>query len=241
MFQPIFTTIFKRRDTAIFLAFSSLPLLVSLAAHAGVSLTFNQQSMKSFLSYLTAMLDFQLNIFLPMLIFAFVVASVFREDIESGRLFLFKDLPKRSIFSAKMGSLFAVYGLYLLLTVLFSAISYFALLGGGQLFPLGLDILSYLLKIVVIAGLHLTTITSLAYFAIQKKTLFAVLLGLFVYMFTLTMPVWFGLQILAPGYYVQGLTQGNIGFTILCVTVLLLVYILPVYMLASKKFQNIQF
>ena len=241
MFKPIFTTIFKRRDVAIFLAFSSLPLLLALARGAGVSLSVKSEAMDSALAYTVAILDLQTNIFLPMLIFAFVVASVFREDIDTGRLFLFKDLPKNKIFTAKMLGLFAIYAVYVGLTILLSLLSYFLFLGGNSFLPAGLEVLKQVLQLLVILGLNLTAITAIAYLSLHKKTLFAVLAGLFIYMFILAMPVWFGLQYLAPGYYVQQLAPGTIWFPILMTILLLTLYILPIYLLAAKSFRDIQF
>lgn len=241
MFKPIFTTIFRRKEITIFLAFSSLPLLLALAAGAGVALTFDKTLMSNAFSYLVAMLEFQANLFLPMLIFAFVITSVFREDIDTGRLFLFKDLPKNKVFTAKIVGLYAVYAVYVGLTILFSLMAYFLFFGGGALLPQGVEIQIQFLKLLVVLGLHLTTITAIAYISLHKKTLFAVLLGLFIYMFILIMPVWFGLQLLAPGYYVQQVSAGNILVPSLMTLGLLLVYILPVYLLAAKSFRNIQF
>lgn len=241
MFKPIFTTIFRRKEITIFLAFSSLPLLLALAAGAGVALTFDKTLMSNSFSYLVAMLEFQSNLFLPMLIFAFVITSVFREDIDTGRLFLFKDLPKNKVFTAKILGLYAVYAVYVGLTILSSLLAYFLFLQGEALLPQGVEIQVQFLKLLVVLGLHLTTITVIAYISLHKKTLFAVLLGLFIYMFILIMPVWFGLQLFAPGYYVQQVSAGNILVPSLMTLGLLLVYILPVYLLAAKSFRNIQF
>lgn len=241
MFKPIFTTIFKRRDVYIYLAFASLPLLMALASAAGVSLQMDQSVMQSFLAYWLGMLDLQTNIVLPILIFSFVIASAFREDIDTGRLFLYKDLPKGRIFRAKIMSLYATYGLSLIITLVTSALSYVIFLGGGALLTTGLDLLEKFLQLLTTVGLHLTTITAIAYVSIKKKTLVAVLTGLFIYLFQITMPVWFGLQLLAPGYYVQKLTAGNAVLTTGIVLGLIVLYVLPLYVLAAKSFRKIQF
>lgn len=241
MFVSIFHSIVKRRDVVIFLAFSGLSLLIALVSKMGMGITLSGSGTSSFLAFFVSMVDLQASIFLPTLMLAFVVASVFRDDIDTGRLLLFKDLPKDVIFRAKLHSLYTLYALYLTLTALFSLVSYLILVGHFTLLPENHLIAQQGLKLLVQSGLGVMNITVIACLAIQKKTLVAVLSGLFVSLFSMTMPLWFGLQLLAPGYYVNHLTSANLWQTSLIVLVLLGAYIVPFYRMAARAFKNIQF
>ncbi len=71
------------------------------------------------------------GIVLPVLLLSLIISAVFRDEIDSGILFLYKDLNRTRLFNAKIISLVVMYASYVLLTVLTSAIAYFGFLNAS--------------------------------------------------------------------------------------------------------------
>ena len=83
----VFRSILKRRDTKIFLSFCLLPILVPFLA--GNLEGLNTDYTNSFLSFLDITLLTQYRLTIPVLIFSILIASVFRDEIDSKIMFLY--------------------------------------------------------------------------------------------------------------------------------------------------------
>ncbi|HFI0327192.1 TPA: hypothetical protein ACGO3U_002042 [Streptococcus suis] len=177
LFPSVFQSVFKRRDVNILLAFAFLPLLVS--SLAGIGAQINTDVASSWLSFIVSALELQFQLVLPALIMGFIASSVFRDEIGSGILFLYKDIKKSSILHAKLLSLFAVYLIYFLGTVLIASLTYVVTIApryGFHWLPAHQATYS-LLYILTMIGLNLILISLVAAVSIKRTTLLAVLTG----------------------------------------------------------------
>ena len=126
----VFKTILNRRDAKIFLSFGLLPILVPFLSGNMEGLDVDYT--KSFLAFLETTLLTQYQITLPILILSVLISSVFRDEIDTGILFLYKDISREMIFHAKFVGLLLVYAVYVLLTMSSSLFTYFTLLVPGS-------------------------------------------------------------------------------------------------------------
>ncbi|MGX7776941.1 ABC transporter permease [Streptococcus pluranimalium] len=244
LFSAIFQSVFKRRDVTILLAFSFLPLLVPTLAGLGDTVQVDQEAASSLLGFLTSVIEVQYQFILPGIMLGLITASVFRDEIDSRILFLYKDIKRSKIFNAKLLSLFAVYGIFFLATVLVTVVTYVISIAPQVGFRLLLQegAATSFHYLFVLIGLNLTLITVLATCSIKKKTMVAVMLGIFFNLFTNTAPMWVGIRYLFPNSYATTLAQqfplgSAIGFSL----ILTAIYFGLAYGSARRNFDKIEF
>ncbi|MGE9833405.1 hypothetical protein [Streptococcus orisratti] len=242
LFPSVFQSVFKRRDVNILLAFAFLPLLVS--SLAGIGAQINTDVASSWLSFIVSALELQFQLVLPALIMGFIVSSVFRDEIGSGILFLYKDIKKSSILHAKLLSLFAVYLIYFLGTVLIASLTYVVTIApryGFHWLPAHQATYS-LLYILTMIGLNLILISLVAAVSIKRTTIMAVLAGVFFNLFAQVGPLLNGFRYAFPPTYATKLAgQFPFGLALIISLGLILLYFGLAYRSARKNFEKIEY
>ncbi|MBM7643357.1 hypothetical protein [Streptococcus loxodontisalivarius] len=243
LFSSVFTSVFKRRDVKILLAFSLLPLI--LPGLSGVmDAQMSDSGTNSLFSFLLSMLELQYLLILPSLMIGLIVSSVFRDEISSGILFLYKDIKRSKIVNVKLLSLFAVYAIYALATSLVALVTYFFYIVpqyGFHLLP-SKGVGSSFLYLITIAGNHLILIVLTAALSIKRSTLVAVLAGILYNLFAMTAPMLNGIRYLFPNSYPTKLVSSMpFGLLLIISLGLTLLYIGLGYLSARKNFNKIEF
>ncbi|SES14945.1 hypothetical protein [Streptococcus gallolyticus] len=246
MFLAIFKSIFKRRDVGILLGFSLLPLITPfLMGNQDIDTMANSGFTSNLLSFTSGALDTQFKLIIPTLILGFIVSSVFRDEIDSGIMFLYKDISKTKIFKAKMRGLFLLYIIYLLMSVLMSMITYYVILiphfGLKARLISGLEIGASVLMLLATIFLNLITISLFAYISIKKKTLVSVLSGVLFTLVSMIAPMLSSLKYLFPNSYSELLNQFNFVTALVIMVILFVVYFFTTYVLAKMRFKKLEF
>lgn len=125
IFAAIFESIWKRKETKIFLAFSCYPLIYFIASFFGDSnfmqITVDEGAKIGYLDFADIMFNTLDAMILPTLALYFLTLSVFKREVDDHTMFLYKDINRRSIFGAKYLSLALILmiyiGLFLLVTL----------------------------------------------------------------------------------------------------------------------------
>lgn len=244
LFKAIFKSVFSRRDVKIFLAFIFLPLLVPILAEfmdgTNIDLT------KNFLSFLDAAISTQYRFVLPILLFSLVISSVFKDEIDSGIMFLYKDINRTRIFNAKLGSLLAIYALFLLGTTMTSFLAYY-----GLLFPKGSvpatilsvrsgEVFMTIFSVLSTIALNLITILLVVMVSVTSKPIQTVLTGVFFSLAASVAPVLTGVNYLFPNGYV-GLARENYLVAAIIAITLSILYMLIFYIKGKQQFKHIEF
>jgi len=139
----------------------------------------------SFFSFFDITLLTQYRLTIPVLIFSILISSVFRDEIDSKIMFLYKDIKRSKIFNAKILGLFLVYILYLFGTFFATFITYYGIMlprfGVDSNFLPSSSILveKSILSILSVVLLNLITTVMVAMVSIKSKTLVAVFVGIF--------------------------------------------------------------
>ncbi|MBY5006644.1 hypothetical protein K6V33_10585 [Streptococcus suis] len=243
LFPSVFQSVFKRRDVNILLAFAFLPLLVTSLSGIGDA-QLNTDVTRSWLSFIVSALELQFQLVLPALIMGFIVSSVFRDEIGSGILFLYKDIKKSSILHAKLLSLFAVYVIYFFGTVLIASLTYVFTVApryGFHWLPAHQAAYS-LLYILSIIGLNLILISLVAAVSIKRTTIMAVLAGVLFNLFAQVGPLLNGFRYAFPPTYATKLAgQFPFGLAFAISLGLILLYFGFAYRSARKNFEKIEY
>lgn len=102
----IFTSVWKRKETKIYLLFVLFPVIFLLASFFGKS-NFMQISVigdnrVSGIAFLDMMISSADSFILPTLAIYFLTISVFRREIDDHTMFLYRDLSRKNIFFFKI-------------------------------------------------------------------------------------------------------------------------------------------
>ncbi|MFU2164656.1 amino acid transporter [Streptococcus pluranimalium] len=244
----IFKSIIGRKDVKILFSFSLLPVITPflMGNQELETLTFSDFT-SSLFSFFAGAIDTQYKLIIPTLIMGFIVCSVFREEIDSKVMFLYKDISRDTIYNLKITSLLMVYGLYLLISLATSAIAYFGVI--GPIWEVPTKVLpeidgvfsSNLLSILSTVVLNIITILLISSLSLRKGTLPSVLLGVLFTLCSILGEMLNWLSPIFPNGYVKSL--GVLPFsTAACMIVLLsLIYSGVPYVLGMMTFRTIEY
>lgn len=244
LFKSVFKSVFKRKDVNIFLTFAFLPVLVPLLS--GFTEGMSSEYTGNFLSFLESAVSTQYRFVLPILLFSLVVSSVFKDEIDSGIMFLYKDINRKKIFNAKLLSLVAVYSIFLGLTIFTSIVSYY-----GFMLPKGevssnfianqsSATIKSLFTLISTINLNLITIALVVMVSITSKTIKSVLAGVFFSLAASVSPMLIGIQYLFPNGYTHFI-QSNWVLSYMAAVVISIIYFVIFYVRGMHKFKNVEF
>jgi amino acid transporter len=200
----------------------------------------------NFLSFLESAVSTQYRFVLPILLFSLVVSSVFKDEIDSGIMFLYKDINRKKIFNAKLLSLVVVYSIFLGLTIFTSIVSYY-----GFMLPKGevssnfianqsSATIKSLFTLISTINLNLITITLVVMVSITSKTIKSVLAGVFFSLAASVSPMLIGIQYLFPNGYIHFI-QSNWVLSYMAAVVISIIYFVIFYVRGMHKFKNVEF
>lgn len=101
----------------------------------------------SFLEFFSAVLSTQYQMTLLLVVFIYIVSTIFRDEITSGIMYLFKDVSRKVILNAKLGVILLFQLLYIVMTF-FSLFTYYVYLihqpyTSGSFLPSKMDDIQY--------------------------------------------------------------------------------------------------
>lgn len=242
LMRIIFRSLFVKRDVKLLFTFTFLPLLSSFLGGGGHSLNYFNNG---YFSFLVQTMATQYKMVLPMLVIILLVSSIFREEIESGILFLYKDLNRYRLFTAKLLSLFLLYFVFLIATMVISFMVYgFQVLALEQPFSLvsaipkesRVTIYSFIAYILM----NLITISFASMVSITSSTMKTVLLGVFINLLVSVSPLLVGIQYLFPNGY-EELSQSNFSLAVILAFLIASLYLAITYTIGHRRFNKVEF
>lgn len=239
----IFKSLFVKRDVKLLFTFTLLPLLsIFLGSRGADSLHYFDNG---YFSFLVQIIATQYKIVLPMMLMVLLVSSIFREEIETGTLLLYKDLNRHRLFNAKLLSLFLLYFVFLLATSVVSFMTYtFQVMALGKSFsfiPLVLeDSRVTIYSLIAFILINLITISFASMISITSSTMKTVLLGVFLNLFVSVSPLLVGVHYLFPNGY-EELSQSNFSLAVVIALLIAVVYLLITYSIACRRFKKVEF
>lgn len=122
IFSAVFESVWKRKETKIFLLFSLYPLVYWVASLFGDSnfmqITNSGNSKVGYLDFADMILNSMDTMILPTLALYFLTISVFRRETDDHTMFMYKDINRKNIFLSKYFSLLLIllvyFGVFLL-------------------------------------------------------------------------------------------------------------------------------
>lgn len=243
-FFPIFKSIWNRREVKFLMAFSFLPLIVPLLTNSPDMETFYvAKSSASLFTFIIVVLQSQYKLVLPTLIFSYIIYLTLRDEFSSGTMFLYKDLRKSVIFNTKVISLCLLYLLYLVVSLLASVFIFYLFLNtSDQIFSsnpslFGQELVSFL----AIIMLNIVAVFITIAFSMYANRAATIVMSIFFVLLSVIAPRLQLLQYVFPNGYVNTISTVGIGISIFIALSISLTYILSSYVIAYRKFIEIEF
>lgn len=110
IFPAIFRTIWKRKETQIYLLFTLFPfiyLVTSFIEGSNFMQIHASEGSVSLIAFTNMMMSSVDSFILPSLILYFLAISVFRKEVDEHTMFLYRDLGRKQIFWSKYLGLLA--------------------------------------------------------------------------------------------------------------------------------------
>ncbi|MDK6805845.1 hypothetical protein [Aerococcus sp. UMB7834] len=237
----------KEKETWLFVAFAAFPLLlliVRLFNTNFMQLSADPGSM-DFMTFFEAVVYVQYNFGLPTIALIYLVAVNVGDEIRNKILYLYKDIPKGKLLSAKHLTLVGVYGLYVLLTFLACLITYYTTLiredyasGAfiGEVFWTedALNAVGIFLMSIIIIYLA-------SYLSIHFGNGLTMTIGVLFYLFSLVASSINFTRFFFPTGFVAFFEKQNAGFVLLLMFLCFFIWIAILRFLAGKAYQKAEY
>lgn len=135
IFQPVFASVWKRKETKIFLSFALLFPTLFLAStflpkgHNFMAPSVNGGYLVSFVALTATVFKSASDFVLPILALFYLTYTVFKGEADSHTMFLYKDIKRQDIFWAKVLSLVTIVLIYTGIFLLVMVVYYYTRIG----------------------------------------------------------------------------------------------------------------
>lgn len=135
IFQPVFASVWKRKETKIFLSFALLFPTLFLAStflpkgHNFMAPSVNGGYLVSFVALTATVFKSASDFVLPILALFYLTYTVFKGEADSHTMFLYKDIKRQDIFWAKVLSLATIVLIYTGFFLLVMVVYYYTRIG----------------------------------------------------------------------------------------------------------------
>lgn len=248
LFKPILVNTFKRKSVWLYWCFALSPFLVMIA------MTINSNFLKvsgeegtlSGAEFYTIIYGVLHNSTLPIIILAFIIASLFYEEINDGILFMFKDISKRKILLSKWLTIWLMQLIFMII-LFFSAVTvYFLFLSNfdfasGNLMPLKKDLAVTVVPIMGMYFVEIITINVAIALSINLSTGWTILGSLVFLLFTTIAPYLNIAKFIVPNGYESFI--GNIGLLniVMIISAIFLIYFVISYLYSNYRYKNVEY
>ncbi|MDO4903851.1 MAG: hypothetical protein Q3959_06290 [Limosilactobacillus sp.] len=247
---PFLKALLKKKEAKIALAFSLYPLILIVAGLFDTNFmqlnTLGKVAL-SFSDFVDSVISTQYQMTLPLIVFIYIVTTLFREEFSSGIIYLYKDVSRMTILNAKIGSIVIFQFIYLALTFLSSLFTYYVYLvhqsiASGQFLSPRISDLQY--SIVSSVGTILVFILCMMVTTLASITLtngFTILVGILFALVSFIAPSLNSLKYIFPNGYANIFGHMSFANCILIELVLFIVYFVILYIVALSKYKKIQY
>ena len=246
---PFLKALLKKKESKIALAFGLFPILLIIVG------LFNTNFMRlsapigslSFLEFCSAVLSTQYQITLPLIVFIYIVSTIFRDEITSGIMYLYKDISRKTILDAKLGGILLFQILYLIITFFSSLFTYYTYLvrqpyTSGRFFPTKVDDLQYTLVSMlgtILVFLLCMMVTSLASIILTNG--FTMLVGIIFALLSFIAPHLALIKYIFPNGYINVLGDFSFGSSVLFLVLLFAMYSAVIYIISLYLYSKIEY
>lgn len=252
VFLAVFDSVWKRKETKIFLAFSLYPLVfylssffpdsefMKLSADPGVTF--------SFIEFFNLLFGTVNSITLPVIALYYLTHTVFRREIDDSLLFLYKDIDRKKIFISKLVSLCLIVTIFGVLFLGFALIAHYGAvvklpLGSYAVFPANAkELLETLLSIGVSFIDFYLSIFLAAFFSLYFSGGVTLLAGVIIGIATEIIAIIGGpIALFYPTCYNQMIYNGKLVEAVVGIVIETFLYVAVLSHFAFKKFKAVEF
>lgn len=253
IFPAIFKTIWKRKETQIYLLFTLFPfiyLVTSFIEGSNFMQIHASEGSVSLVAFTNMMMSSVDSFILPSLTLYFLAISVFRKEVDEHTMFLYRDLGRKQIFWSKYLGLLATivifYGLFFATSAFVHYVRVIHLpFGSPSVFDTSLaESLSNVFCIVAYLLKDILSVSLAPALCLYLKNITTMIIGFLVTITMMILAVVGGpVAMIFPTSYMPLASEGltGVGLAYLGAIGVTLVYALVFTKIAAKKFKNLEF
>lgn len=251
-FWAVFESVWKRKETKIFLLFSFYPLIFMTATmfpnsefmQIHVTSGYRMGAVELF----NLLLGSINSLTLPILALYYLTHTVFKKEIDDSLMFLYKDINRKKVFGAKLLSLFIIVLLFLVLSFICTVFSHYTRVvhlpyGSMAIFPSTFkETMQVLIAILTNVFDFFLSVTIAMVLSLYFGSGTTMTMGIIVSIITSLLPILGGVSAtLYPTGYTSFAYQGHIIFAIFGLIITFSMYMLLSVRLGVKKFTKMEF
>lgn len=249
LFQPILVNTFRKKSVWLFWSFALSPFVVMIAM--SVNSSFLQISgdtaTLSGLEFFSMFYGVLHNSTLPMIVLAFIISSMFYEEINDGILFMFKDISKTKILLTKWLTLFIMHAIFIVILFISTMVVYFTFLTNfnftsGALFQVGHnDFAMILVPTLGIYFIEMITIMIAIALSIRFSTGWTILGTLIFVLFTSIAPLLKAAKYLVPNGYEEMVGEVSLATIVIIASLIFLMYCFVSLFYSLYQYKRIEY
>lgn len=249
LLKPIQKNLLKQKASWLLLSISFFPFVLILASLFDTNfmqLEGLEQSLSA-LDFVSAIVYTQHQFIFPFIILAFIAATLFYDEIVSGRLIIFKDTAKNKVLNAKRVAVYLLYMMYFVSLIVTAIITYYVYIqklpiASNTFFPLeneeririALEIFGYFLTELVGLSIALTV-------SIKLTSGYTILVTIFYQILSIVAPSLTTLKFFFPNGYIDFYQDIKIQYLVLIMIAVTFVSLLISKQLAKNIYIKIEY
>lgn len=248
LLKPIIVNTFKMKAVWLYwlLALSPLLVMIAMSINSNFLNISGEKGTLSGLEFYTIIFGVLHNSTLPIIILAFIIASLFYEEIKNGILFMFKDISKQKILLSKWLTILLINVIFMFILLLSALTVYFIFLtnfdfSSGNLLPIKENISMTIIPILGMYFVEIITINVAIALSIKFSTGWTIFGTLIFLLFTTIAPHLQTAKYIVPNGYEDFIGNFSTFTIIIIMSGIFLVYFILSYIYCNYKYKNVEY
>lgn len=248
LFKAIFFNTIKMRSVWLYWILGLMPFIVAIAM--SINSSFLQISGEtgtlSGLEFFSMIYGVLHNMLFPTIVLAFIISKLFYDELNSGLIFMYKDINKYQILLSKFFSLLCIQLIYILILFLSSVIIYFTFISNyefssGHLMPIDKYMAATIVPTLTLYFIEVLTINFSILFSLHFSTGITIFGIIFFILFTTLAPMLDKAKYIVPNGYDEQISSIGAGNVLLLSFVVFLIYYILTTIYIFYRHNNIEY
>lgn len=248
LFRPIFLNAIKMKSVWLYWVLGLMPFLVVIAM--SINSNFLQISGEtgtlSGLEFFSMIFGILHNMLFPTIVLAFIASKLFYDELNSGIIFMYKDINRNNILISKWTSLFFIQFIFLFILFVSSIIVYFTFLdsyafSSGDLMPISKYMAATIVPSLTLYFIEVLTINFVILFSLHFSTGFTIFGVILFLLFTTIAPQLQKAKYILPTGYDEQINSMGGGNVLIISFVIFLIYFTLTFIYILYKHKKIEY
>ncbi|MDG4942830.1 hypothetical protein [Staphylococcus agnetis] len=248
LFKPVFLNTIRMKSVWLMWVLGLLPFInvIAMSINSNFLKMSGEKGTLSGFEYFSMNLGILHNMLLPTIILTFIISKIFYDELNSGIIFMYKDINRTHILFTKWLSIFIIHLIYIFILFVSSTIVYFLFINNydfssGTLIPLPKYIALAFTPTITLFFIEILTINFAILLSLNFPTGYTILGVLLFMIFTTIGPMLDSVKYFIPtGYDDKIGTLGSVTVLLISLSIFTIYFIIT-YIYISYKYKKIEY